>query len=67
MQMVFCALQIMHVIVVEKRTLKFPGWAPAGYAALASRCLSHDPVLRPTFEEAAAQIAALQAAAKPAA
>ncbi len=52
----------MHVIVVEKRALKMPGWAPAGYAELASRCLSYDACLRPSFEEAAAAIAALRAA-----
>jgi hypothetical protein len=56
------APQIMHVIVVEKRALKMPGWAPAGYAELASRCLSYDACLRPSFEEAAAAIAALRAA-----
>lgn len=53
-------LQIMHVIVLEKRMLKFPGWAPKPYAELALRCLSHDPAQRPSFEEAAAEIARLQ-------
>jgi hypothetical protein len=52
----------MHVIVVERRTLQMPPWTPTAYAALAQRCLSHFPKQRPTFEQIAAEVAAMRAA-----
>ena len=53
--------QVMHCIVVEQRSLVFPPHAPADYAAFAERCLSHEPDKRPSFEQACAEIADLQA------
>lgn len=54
--------QVMHNIVVEHRSLKFPSYTPADYLRLAQRCLSHEASMRPTFQEAIAELSAMQTA-----
>ncbi|CAL8470312.1 g9854 [Coccomyxa elongata] len=53
--------QVMHCIVVEQRSLVFPSHTPDNYRRFAQRCLSHNPKERPSFTEACAEIAAMQA------
>jgi hypothetical protein len=55
--------QIMHSVVVERRSLVFPVATPEPYQELAQRCLSHTPANRPNFAEIVASLKAMQASA----
>ena len=55
--------QIMHSVVVERRSLVFPAATPAPYREIAQRCLSHTPAQRPSFAEIVASLKAMQASA----
>jgi hypothetical protein len=54
--------QIMHTIVVEQRSLKFPAYTPPDYLALAQQCLSHEASQRPAFDEVTRELAGMQGA-----
>ena len=53
--------QVMHCIVVERKSLQFPAHAPQPYRALAQQCLSYTPSERPSFEAIVASLQAMRA------
>ena len=53
--------QIMHSIVVERKSLQFPAHTPEPYRALAQQCLSYTPSERPSFTAIIASLQAMRA------